>query len=356
MFKHINAIKDPTNCQGYPPAVISLKKTKQIDFHLPDKKKSDPGVALACSLIPCPAEDLAPSAPGSDADVRKLLRNLDRSRPVIILAHGDRSWRNQMLLCNLSSELSSILMCHTLRFDFSANGHSGPFKGEDEDKHKWRYADIDREYEDLCRIVDFIKEDLKMEVYCMVGHSQGSNAVLRYASEHDKPADHQHRNDTVYVNLAGCYFGHEEHTLDDVFDEDTSPEKRAEYAKTGRSTLELKGGRGFVVTKEDVEKREKQDIDEMIKSIKHSHVYTMHGDKDKDVPMSNAHKFKEVLPGENCWTKIVEDADHSFSNVKHVNFLLIKIEWFVRYYTTPAVTDGSVTPWFLQKPGEIYNH
>lgn len=257
-----------------------------------------------------------------------------------------------MLLCTLASELSSILMCHTIRFDFTACGQSGPFTKDD--KHRWKYSNLKQDYADLCRVVNFIQEDLGIPVWCMCGHSQGSHAVLNYAADHDKPADHEHKNDCVYVNLAGCYFGLEPHKLEDLFDSDVPASKRAEYEKEGRTILATKGGHDQLVTKEDVEEREKQDITDIVKRIKHSKVYTMHGDKDKDVPMANAHKFKEMLPGENCWMKVVEDADHQFNGPKHINFLLIKIEWHIRYYTTRARVDGSVTPWFIQKKGVAY--
>jgi len=348
----IKAIQDPNKCEGYGDAILDSEQTKQIDFLLPDKSETNPGVDLACSLIPSPSDDISPSAPGSTEDVRNVLEKLDKSRPLIIFCHGDRSYRNQMLLSTLASELSSILMCHTLRFDFTACGDSMPAPGDD--KNRWKYSNIKQDYVDLCRVVDFIQEDLGVPVYCMCGHSQGSIAVLNYAAEHDKAADHEHKNDCVYVNLAGPYLGLEPHKLEDLFDSDVPAAKRVEYEKEGRCILETKNGHDYLVTREDVADREKQDIDEMVKKIKLSKVYTMHGDKDKDCSMANALKFKEILPGENCWMKMVEDSDHKFTNPKHVNFLLIKTEWHIRYYTTRARIDGSITPWFIQKKGVAY--
>ena len=98
-----------------------------------------------------------------------------------------------MLLSNLAVDLSNAMDMHVLRFDFTGNGHS---KGE------WKYANYDQDFKDLLSVVNFVVNGLDCSIHCIIGHSQGSASVLKYASVCSKkelpPCKY-------FVNLAGRY-------------------------------------------------------------------------------------------------------------------------------------------------------
>eukprot|EP01083_Nonionella_stella_P028078 77323_1 len=158
------------------------------------------------------------------------LSNLDRTKPVIILCHGMVSWRNQWLIANICSQLSKSLSCHTLRFDFTGCGHSS---GE------WKYGDYELDHVDLRHVVDFVQRDLQCEVACIVGHSQGSAAVLRHAYDNSNTNIYNAYNQNLqaspplYVNLSGRCFGANEVDYKKKF----SKEQCQELETQGRFTI-----------------------------------------------------------------------------------------------------------------------
>mmetsp|Transcript_18987 Transcript_18987/g.27723 ORF Transcript_18987/g.27723 Transcript_18987/m.27723 type:complete len:350 (-) Transcript_18987:72-1121(-) len=348
MLHKITAIKNPNECEGYVPCMLDKAKTHQIDFFLPDKKMIDPGDDLACSLIPAPSSTPGPSqskSPNDTEHAKIVLEELDRTKPLIIIAHGHRSWRNQLLLCKFASEISSSLDCHTLRFDFTACGHSkydnpGGFDcgyGPGADKHKWLYSNFEEDYKDLCRVIDFVQEDLNIHVSCMIAHSQGSAAMFRYAADHDNDdadADANTNAGPLYVNLSGAYYGHTEHKYVDFFSDVFTDRKRREFEVKGRVITEVKGGRKLELKTKDVERRDTFDMHSTIEKIQNAKVLTIHGEKDPLHPVANAHRFDEVLPKENHTMEIIPGANHTYNGFKYAKTMMAKIEEFVRSNTS----------------------
>mmetsp|Transcript_24714 Transcript_24714/g.35372 ORF Transcript_24714/g.35372 Transcript_24714/m.35372 type:complete len:183 (-) Transcript_24714:48-596(-) len=143
-------------CKGYPPSYVKNEPKNELNFFLTNESdqiqggevgktkrkgifkkmsscifrkkrkqnvytKPKPENGLACSLVSrkeISFEQLENRVSSSQLDT------IFDTKPVIIICHGAMSWRNQVLLINLSSELLTCLDAHILRFDFTGNGHS----------------------------------------------------------------------------------------------------------------------------------------------------------------------------------------------------------------------------------------
>jgi len=319
-------------------------KEKTVDSQ---QKKS-----LACTLIPSPPTSTSATATTTSMTMTSLqtqLSNLDRTKPVIILCHGMISWRNQWLIANICSQLSKSLSCHTLRFDFTGCGHSS---GE------WKYGDYELDHVDLRHVVDFVQRDLQCEVACIVGHSQGSAAVLRHAYENTNSnanmynAYHQNlqASPPLYVNLAGRCFGANEVDYKKKF----SKEQCQELETQGRFTIVRRGpNRKFDIAADAIVDRNRYDVTYYAKGINANananaasnstptssqsksqvrvRVLTIHGDGDKTVPVENAYMFKQLLSPKECHEMcIVDEADHNFSGIHRIHEVVTSIAAFVK--------------------------
>ena len=173
----ITSRKPPVQCEGYSPAMLPNFLTSQeiVDFYLSYQVEGE-ARQLACSLIRCMDNRQARSSNLSNWTWVQSSFDIDSSKPVIILCHGYMSWRNQMLLVFLAGHLSRKLHCHVLRFDFSGNGHSSS---------EWKYGGYDVEARDLDQVIRFVREQLKCQVSCIIGHSKGAIPVFRRAWEQE---------------------------------------------------------------------------------------------------------------------------------------------------------------------------
>lgn len=265
------------------------------------------------------------------------LASIDKSKPVIIICHGLLSWRNQMLIANLASELASLsatnantnMEAHTLRFDFQASGHS---------QGQWKFATYQQDYKDLCQIARFVTEMLGCRIAGIVGHSQGAAAVLNYASTMEQQQQQQQKNDTddsltlphcqCFINLAGRYLLSNDFNPKAIFDE----EQLQQLALQGFFHIVTRGEAGknrtLQVRQEDIDNRDGFDISTAANSIKKSHVLTIHGDNDATVPVDNGYKFDEVIT--NHTLKILVGADHNFNGLRFMNDLVLSISTFIR--------------------------
>jgi len=327
--------------------------------------------SLACTLIPSPPTSPPTSTSTSTKEtqirpksrerkntsmtsLQTQLSNLDRTKPVIILCHGMISWRNQWLIANICSQLSKSLSCHTLRFDFTGCGHSS---GE------WKYGDYELDHVDLRHVVDFVQRDLQCEVACIVGHSQGSAAVLRHAYEHTNSNANMRNNaynqnlqasPPLYVNLAGRCFGANEVDYKKKF----SKEQCQELETQGRFTIVRRGpNRKFDIAADAIVDRNRYDVTYYAKGINANananaasnsnstststssqsktqvrvRVLTIHGDGDKTVPVENAYMFKQLLSPKECHEMcIVDEADHNFSGIHRIHEVVTSIAAFVK--------------------------
>lgn len=361
-------ISNPYECIGYPssmriPAAKSKSQHKEVHFSFQqsviDGVNSDSsGIqhsSLACSLImyyhddltsdgslqdatihmnprckekvPCNNMNATSGDSGDDNDPSRQLERLDTTKPVIILCHGLLSWRNQMLIVSLAHNLSMSVGVHTLRFDFTGSGHSSG---------TWKFANYKQDYHDLCSVVKFVEDHLQCRVICILGHSQGSAAVMRYASEHENEPDNDrdvsdHNNHVqimrkCFVNLAGRYTVANDFDPQNVF----TSEQLNQLKDRGMFCIERLGDIGkqdLVVTQEDVENRNRYDLSSVVANIRKSHVLTIHGDADTAVPVENAYRFDDVI--RNHSLQIIEGATHNFNGLRFVNAIVSTIQSFI---------------------------
>ncbi len=326
------------NCPGYPPLFLKEEKpNEKINFYIPIEGDKE---VLACSWISAPTEtivtkrieknDLATkeSVPSLDDIYPLSLNKIDRSKFVIIICHGLASWRNQKLLAHLASELTNELSCHTLRFDFRGNGHSS---GD------WEFDGYEREFMDLCIACNFVKETLKCKVKCIIGHSQGSAAVLKYAamlddqsffnlSREGRVGEECEKIDIeriYYVNLAGRCMKKPIVELKAKF----SHRQQEELNLTGRMHLMTKGDRDMIITMQSLMNRSSHDMSEVAARIKVSKVLTIHGSKDEIVPVTDAEKIHQIIPNHSL--KIIEDANHDFKGLTYIEDIVSAISSFL---------------------------
>ena len=202
------------------------------------------------------------------------------------------------------------------------NGHSS---GE------WKYNNVERDYLDLCHIVDFVRDGLQCQVGCIIGHSLGSASILKYAAANaileEKGSEVMCRK---FVNLAGHYYTPPVTTPFDEEDMTELKEKGFFYLK---HPYEEKRIQKFKVTQEQVDTRTNRDSYGAVKHLGRSdsqiRVLTIHGSKDKMVHIENACKFDREIAHHKL--TIVECADHNFNGVKfHDSILVPAISSFVQ--------------------------
>lgn len=309
----ITSRKPPLQCEGYVPAVMPtfLQANEIVDFFLSYQDLSMSGAdqtrQLACGLIRC-MDDIQNRTNWTWVQSSF---DIDSSKPVIILCHGYMSWRNQMLLAFLAANLSRNLNCHTLRFDFSGNGHS---------KGTWRYGGFDIEARDLSEVIRFVREQLKCQISCVIGHSKGSVTVMKRAYEQEgMPA--QERIPT-FVNLCGLYYVPNEYSAQEHF----TKEQLQELESNGKFLLETKGSRRCEVSKQDIQ--DKKNVDSsLVRGITTSRVLLIHGDADNEVDVSSAYKFSKAIKTSEL--KIIKGGDHSLNGLKYMDELTDSIATFV---------------------------
>ncbi|KAL7438693.1 hypothetical protein ACHAXM_006576 [Skeletonema potamos] len=347
-------IGKPMECNGYPPSYVKNEPKNELSFFLTtdvsdlpssqkggEKKKLgsickkmslrkllrqkgekkedvEPGSVLACSLVSRETisfEQLKNQASSSPSGKQF------KTKPVIVICHGAMSWRNQLLLVNLSSELLALLDAHILRFDFTGNGHS---KGE------WRVCNFNREYEDLSTVIDFVTNSLGCQVGCIIGHSQGSASVLNYASRVAKQELEDGKDGTTskcFVNLAGRY-------RVSGFDPLSTfrQEQQTEMLEKGFFNITSEwgdDGRIFKVTNEHLEAYKSQRASDTDKVIIHLRgdssvrVLTIHGNEDEVVPIQDAFRFDQEIANHDLY--VIKEANHNFNGLKFLDEMVFKI-------------------------------
>ena len=331
----------PTNdCPGYLGRTKCFQPTREINFYLPISNESDNKHRLACSWITPPKEDHNTSSNHNNNKtnstsccnssrstllhldtIHPSLNKIDTNKDVVIICHGFLSWRNQILLSNLASNLSKSLSCHTLRFDFSGNGHSS---GD------WSCNAFQSEYDDVCRVYDFVTNMMKCNVSCIIGHSQGSTAVLTHAAMMDSSTSTSSTRmnpKPYYVNLAGRNIKQSYDQFEDKICKMLPKNKVDEWYSTGQISLGIKGGRNFIITKQDVMSRCQQDTSCIISKIKTCKVLTIHGDNDTTVPIDNAKNAHDLIV--NHTLKIIHGANHNFNGLLYMDEIVTTIANFV---------------------------
>jgi uncharacterized protein len=295
--------KRPTQeCEGYqsPPLPSHISNDDIIDFYVSSSSNEK---NIACTLYR--------SSGPHNVYVENLGLRINASKPVIVICHGFMSWRNQMLLAHLAGGLTSEMNCHTLRFDFTGNGHSsGTF----------RLSNYDGEYLDLKAIVSFIQEKMKCLVPCILGHSKGAACVLRYATEQEK--ERHALRIPCFVNLSGRYFTPFTYDVSRILNEDQISELRT----CGKTIVDKKGSREFVVTMDDIQEINSLNSDYVLQ-IRSSRVMTLHGSKDTQVDLSNAYQFENKI--RNHKLVVIDGGDHNYNGLRHIRRLVDSISSFI---------------------------
>ena len=356
-------LANPRECDGYPPTYVKNEPENELNFFLTNrsdqqiqqdegakthrrgkfkkmpsfKKSRERGKTNNCidSLNKCVKTErsLACSLVSSEKISFEQLKNQVSStstkqnlitKPVIIICHGAMSWRNQMLLMNLSSELFNCLDVNILRFDFTGNGHS---EGE------WSMTNFQREYQDLMAVIDFVTSSLGCHVGCVIGHSKGTASVLNYASYLAKQELEEKKDVTCkcFVNLAGRYRVPGTHDPLSKFGDI----HRAEMGQKGFFEVKSAWGDGriFKVTKEDLDAYKFQSVADTPAVLVHLkkdcsvRVLTIHGDEDEVVPVQDALRFdKEIAHIHRL--HVVSQANHNFNGIKYIDEIVAQIVEF----------------------------
>ena len=287
-----------------PPMLPKLEAGRDVSFYI-DKKD---GNELACTMI----RAAGPKDRSSMIRVDKGGFVVDTSKPVIIVTHGNQSWRNQMLIGALSMKLSDEMDCHTIRFDFTGNGHSnGP----------WKYANIVGEGTDLQEVVRYVREEMKCKVLCVFGHSKGSHAVLQLAVKEEERTT----SDRIgYFVISAARYRHAGVV---AAEESLTPAQEEELNREGKVTLRHPMGQDFLITLDDW--KECRDLDSTFCSkAKRGKFLVLHGNKDQAVPWEDANLYKDMLP--NNKTVIIDGADHNFSGLRFMGKIVGLVQELVK--------------------------
>ena len=356
-------LTNPRECDGYPPTYVKNEPENELNFFLTnrsDQIQQDEGAkaqrrgifkkmssfkkskergktnkcidspnkcveaerSLACSLVS--REEISFEQLKNQVSSTSTKKNLT-TKTMIIICHGAMSWRNQMLLINLSSELFTCLDVNILRFDFTGNGHS---EGE------WSMSNFQREYEDLMAVIDFVTGSLGCPVECVIGHSKGSASVLNYASYLTKQELEEKKDVTCkcFVNLAGRYRIPEIHDPLSKFTE----MQRAEMGQKGFFEVKSAWGDGriFKVTKVDLDAYKFQSVADTPAVLVHLRkdssvrLLTIHGDGDEVVPVQDALKFDKEIADHIHRLHVIPQANHNFNGIKYIDEIVAQIVEF----------------------------
>jgi len=330
----------PIPCDGYKdprkyyPQDLSVK---EVTWYFRALETDDPKITEIFHNIPFTTKIACAMFyhPHKTATTEDCLIPLDKSKPVVIVCHGYNTWRSNMLIVNLAAALAEELQCHTLRFDFTGEGHS---TGD------WTGSNYDGELNDVRSVVDFVQNHLGLRVAGIVGHNKGTISVFRYLLEEDKKAKESNKPSSVpcAVGLSGLFMTpdtpdqaiidwflidkeqQEELEKNGSFRYPTNPWKE-EYDPAVGDDREIKGQlRKQVFTKEDLQTRVDMNC---VKDIK-SPILTIYGGKDDTLAKTSATKYRKVPP--NSEQRVLENADHEFNGTEYTKELSAIISEFVK--------------------------
>ncbi|CAN1142928.1 estF [Linum perenne] len=211
------------------------------------------------------------------------------SKEVVVLCHGFQSSKDCRTMSNLAAQLEKEGIS-AFRFDFSGNGES---------EGSFAYGNYKREADDLRSVIEHLEGESRA-VSVILGHSKGGDVVLLYASKY-------HDIKTV-VNVSGRYDlkrGIEQHLGIDFLER---------IKKEG--FIDVKNQAGEVklrVTEADLIDRLDTDMHKACQQIdQNCSVLTIHGSKDKIIPVEDAMEFAKTIP--NHKLHILDGANHGYSS------------------------------------------
>ena len=223
-----------------------------------------------------------------------------QKKPLFILCHGLLSTKTSGIIRKLSEQLS----LDTFAFDFRGNGES---TGE------WTLTGYDREVEDLRTVIEYFRNERteEYEIIGILGHSKGSQCVLRYGRIYDDVP--------FIVNLCGRFFHSQQ------------PSNR--YTKEQLNDLDTKGwmiwtvkGKSYKIDQQMMTERCAVD-NTLVRNIVNGKVLTIHGDSDQTIPANDAYEWgKHII---NHKLQIVPDAGHLFEKEGEDKIIAEAIEKFL---------------------------
>ncbi|KAL4284816.1 hypothetical protein GQ457_16G003430 [Hibiscus cannabinus] len=207
------------------------------------------------------------------------------SKEIVVLCHGFKSSKGDTVLVNLAAALEKEGIS-VFRFDFAGYGES---------EGSLRFADFDREADDIRAVVQHFSGENRA-VGAILGHSKGASLVLLYAAKY-----HDIR---VIVNVSGRCDLKRDLTKDFV----------EKIKKDGFIDIMNKKGKVDVrATEQDLMNILTFDMREACRKIsKECRVLTVHGSADKINPVVDALAFAEVI--RNHQLHIIEGADHRYTS------------------------------------------
>ncbi|KAJ4749844.1 Alpha/beta-Hydrolases superfamily protein [Rhynchospora pubera] len=222
------------------------------------------------------------------------------SKKVVIICHGFNSTKDDNTMVNLAAALAKEGIS-AFRFDFSGNGESeGVFE----------YGHYRREADDLHSVVLYFSQR-NYNVIAVAGHSKGGNVVLLYASMYDDVK--------MILNLSGRF------DLRTGVKERLGVEFMQIIEKDGY--IDVKDRKGtYRVTKHGLMDRLNTDMTQEVKKINDDcRILTIHGSKDRIVPVQDAYEFAKLIP--NHKLHIIKGANHGYT--EHLAELALAVIGFI---------------------------
>lgn len=318
----VSFVNASQECDGYFPTLPVKTELQETNFYISSFERVQVSsqkeiVELTVKDAPKIACSMFYHGSESKENCPDWIESLDKSKPVVIFCHGFNSWRNQMLLLHLAASVAEDLNCHTLRFDFTGNGHSGG---------QWSGSNFNGEVDDLRHVVNYVHSHIGCRVASILGHSKGSLAVMRYVLNEDIKARTNNKPVTIpcAINLSGRFMT--PCSAEEMLDKMCNEEQKAALKKNGVYNISYQGTRERKCTMNDIKQRAKIDMS-CVKDIHTSWILSIHGDKDNVVSMYDAYNFAAVLP--NNELRFIKGADHNFNGLKHIQTMTAIITDFV---------------------------
>nr|XP_004239164.1 uncharacterized protein LOC101253588 isoform X2 [Solanum lycopersicum] len=226
-----------------------------------------------------------------------------RSREIVVLCHGFKSSKDFNILVNLASAMEKESIS-AFRFNFPGNGES---------EGLFQYGNYCREVDDLHSVVKYFNGESR-KVTTILGHREGGNVVLLYASMH-------HDVQTV-INLSGCY------NLKEGIAEHLGKDFEAAIKKYGYIDVKnVAGNSDYRVTEKSLMDLLATNMDEAYVQIdKNCRVLTVHGSADI-ISSEDALEFNKIS---NHKSHIIQGATHCYMLMSHQDELTTAVLSFIK--------------------------
>jgi uncharacterized protein len=145
------------------------------------------------------------------------------------------------------------------------------------------------------------------------GHSKGGNSVLLYAAIHDDVAN--------VVNVAGRF--NLQRGITDRFGTDIFERIAADKQVTMKQSRDDGFLFEWTLTKWSLQDRMDTDMQAAARNIRMTEVLTIHGTKDRVIPVEDAHQWGGVVT--NHQLKLIDGADHSFLLPEHSDQMIAAV-------------------------------